>query len=318
LNSSQTSEIGKMERSKKITVVVASDEHYLPMLATLIKSIEANLSRSSLLDLWIIGDRITTKNKLRIENSVNHEISVLHWKDADKIIPSGMELPLDKSSFPLSIYLWYFIPFFIPTEIEKVIYLDVDMLNYRDLTELWDTDLGNKIAGAVVDPRIRTFECDWGGILNYQELGFTGSYKYFNSGVMLINTHKWMKNHITEKALVYVEDNYNSAVYPEQYGLNLALANNWIELNPLWNYFATTSHKAPYNVHFVDRKPIYITYKNNPVYLQQFQFYLLQTDWADFKPIGELKRYMKKINNVIEKKIKRITRKFSTKKKQSL
>lgn len=136
---------------------------------------------------------------------------------------------------------------------------------------------------------------------------------------MLINVPKWRNNEITEKALVYIEQNYDFAVYPEQYGANIVLANKWLELNPLWNYFATTNKKTPYNIHFVDRKPIYSTYKNNPAFRQLFNLYLNQTAWQYFKPNGEIKRILKKANNVLDKTIKDVLRRFAFKsKKQSL
>lgn len=309
-----------MPELKTITVVVVSDNHYLPMVAAQIKSIEANLNKEYLLDLWIISDNIKLKNQKKMESSINTDITTINWKGVKEIIPKNFRLPLDKSTFPLSIYLFNFIPYILPPTTEKAIYLDADIINCRDLTELWNFDLGDFIVGAVKDQRIRTFECDWGGILNYQQLGLSGSNKYLNSGVLLINLEKWRYCNITEKALQSVEENVKYAIYPEQYGLNIALHRQWLELNSLWNFFATTNnYSSPYNIHFVDRKPIYGTYKNNPAYRQLFYYYLHKTAWSNFKPIGEFRRYRKKLNNVIDKGFRRFFRVFkNVPKRQSL
>ena len=291
-----------MKRNKKIPVVVVTDNHYLPMLAALVKSIEANLNKETNLDLWIVDDNVSIKSKTKFETSINPEITLHHWVAAHDIIPAGIELPLDKSTYPLNIHLKFFIQYFLPPEIEKIIYMDVDMINCRDLTELWHTDLGDKIIGAVVDPRIRTFDCYWGGVVNYQALGFSGNTKYFNTGIMLIDILKWKNNKISEKALQIIKENIASAIYPDQYGLNIVLANQWKELNPLWNFFAATiNNSSPYHIHFIDRKPIYNAYKNNPIFKQQFNLFMNQTAWCNFKPIGEMRRYVKKLNNVFEK-----------------
>ena len=307
-----------MKEFEKITVVVVCDNHYIPMLAVLVKSIEANLCAASRLDLWIIDDNIAKLNKGKLEKSINQKITTIIWQSAKSVIPKGFHLPLDKSTFPLNIYLWYFVPYFLPKEVSRVLCIDVDMINCRDLTELWKTDLGDKIAGAVIDPRVRTFECDWGGILNFEQLGLNGNSKYFNSGLVLINLQKWRKNDITEKALTIIEENIDFAVYPEQYGINIALHNQWLELNPLWNFFATaTNNTTPYMIHFVDRKPIYDSYINNPSFKQLFFMYLCQTEWSEFRTISETRRYIKKINNVMYKMLKRIVSFFIFKPKKT-
>ena len=162
-----------------------------------------------------------------------------------------------------------------------------------------------------MDPRIRTFECDWGGILNFQALGLNGNSLYLNSGLFLINLDLWRKHKITESALQYVRDNIEFAIYPEQYGINLALQNQWTEINPLWNYFATaTTRNTPYNVHFADRKPIYQSYNSNPQYKQDFMRYIALTAWFDFRPFSEIKRYRKKLYNIKGKIIVWIGRKL--------
>ena len=294
-----------VQRNNKVSVVVVCDDHYMPMLAALVKSIEANLDIKCLLDLWVVADRVTNRHRQWLENSVDTNITGINWINGREVIPQGWRLPLDKSSFPLNIYLWYFMPFFLPMELERVLYLDVDMINCRDLSELWYADIGNKIVGGVVDPRIRTFECEWGGILNYEELGLSGNLPYLNTGVMLVNLNSWRKNRVTERALQVVSQFPESAVYPEQYGINIALVNQWAEINPLWNYFATaTLNNTPYNIHFVDRKPIYRTYQNNPSFRQQFVLYLQKTAWGYLQPMSELKRICKKLKNVLEKYIR--------------
>ncbi len=290
-----------MQGGKNVCVVMVSDTHYLPMVAALVKSVEANLHQDYLLNLWLVADGISQKRRSLLDESVDKEITTINWVDAGDL-PGAKNLPKDFSTFPSNIYLWYFMPYFLPSDLGKVIYMDADMLNCRDLSELWNTNIGNKIAGAVQDPRIRTFDCDWGGILNFQALGLNGNLPYLNSGILLVNLELWRKNDITTKALQYVANNLASAIYPEQYGINLALQNQWLELNPLWNYFASaTSINTPYNIHFVDRKPIYLSYKNNPVFRQEFMRYLSNTAWFDFRPISEMRRYRKKLANIMSR-----------------
>lgn len=82
---------------KPHTIVVATDNHYVVLLAALIKSIESNLKGSQKIDFYIIEDRVSQRNKAKLEKSVNPSISNLIWKDRSTIIPKDIQLPTDRS-----------------------------------------------------------------------------------------------------------------------------------------------------------------------------------------------------------------------------
>ncbi len=291
-----------MATPKPLTVVVACDNHYLILLAALIKSIEANISSGQPINVYVIEDKLTAANKQKLQRSVNKNITTLHWQKMEEVIPAGMQLPLDRSSYPLNIYMRLFIPYFIPKEIEKVLYLDVDMIVQADITTIFENDLGDNVVAAVLDPRIITFDNSWGGVLNYGELGLSGKTRYFNTGLLLMQTKNWREQDVTTKIITCIDNNKKFANYPDQYGLNVVLANKWLELNPLWNHFSTIDTvEKPFLIHFVERKPIYQSYNYNPDFKKTFYFYLDQTEWKNFKPIGESSRYIKKFKNIWSK-----------------
>jgi len=292
--------------SKPLTVVVACDNHYLILLAALIKSIEANIRINQRVNVYVIEDKLSEANKQKLSMSVDATITTLFWQQMEAVIPQGMQLPLDRSSYPLNIYMRLFIPYFIPTDIDRVLYLDVDMIVQQDISTIFENDIENKVIAAVLDPRIITFDNSWGGIMNYKELGLSGTSKYFNTGLILMNTKKWRELDITRKIIDCIDSNKKFANYPDQYGLNVVLANQWLELSPLWNHFSTIEpNEKPYLIHFVERKPIYQSYNYNQEFKNTFYHYLNQTEWKGFKPIGESSRYIKKFKNILNK-IKKI------------
>ena len=287
---------------KPLTIVVASDNHYIILLAALIKSIEANIASSQTIQIYIIEDNISEANKKKLQLSINTTVTTLVWKEMTGVIPTGMKLPLDRSSYPLNIYMRLFIPYFIAEEIEKVLYLDVDMIVQKDVSTLFNIDLQNHVVAAVLDPRIITFNNSWGGVLNYQELDLSGTTRYFNTGLLIMNTKKWREQNVTEKIIACIEQHKKFANYPDQYGLNVVLANQWLELDPLWNHFSTIeTTEKPFLIHFVERKPIYKAYNFSETFKQIFYSYLQQTEWKNFRPIGESSRYIKKIKNILSK-----------------
>jgi lipopolysaccharide biosynthesis glycosyltransferase len=291
---------------KPITIVVASDDNYLVLLAALINSIELNLKEGNSIDLWVIEDNVSETNKAKLQSSINDAITQLHWQSMNEVIPRGIELPLDRSSYPLNIYMRLFIPYFIPSQVEKVLYLDVDMIVQKDISTLYAADLGDALVGAVLDPRIITFDNSWGGVLNYAELGLDAKTRYFNTGLLLIPTKKWLEENIPVRIINCIEENKKFANYPDQYGMNVVLANQWLELDPLWNHFCTIEHPNPYLIHFVQRKPIFKSYNNSEKYQKIFYQYLSNTAWKNEKPRGESGRYLKKLKNISDKILKQL------------
>ncbi|EHQ24736.1 glycosyltransferase family 8 protein [Mucilaginibacter paludis] len=284
--------------SNVIPIVVVTDEHYVIMLAALLKSIECNHKSGEKIAVYVIADGVKKSSQKKIQTSVDPAMFSITWIRMEDTIPAGVKLPLDRTSYPVTIYLRLFIQYIVPKETTKALFLDVDMIVLEDVSKLYDQDLGDKIIGAVQDPRLLTFDNSWGGIMNYKELGFAPDTKYFNTGLLLINTQKWAEKNLAVKVIDCINDNIKFANYPDQYGFNVVLANQWLELDPRWNYFASGDLDHPYLVHFISRKPFYTSYEYNQNYKNRFYQYVKQTEWRNAKPIGELNRYFKKLHNI--------------------
>ena len=289
-----------MQDLTPISVVFVCDNHYAILMGALIKSIETNHLTPEKLQLFIVEDGITSQSKLKISSAINKEMTTLHWLPMNKCLPPDAKLPVDKSSLPLNIYTRLFIPHFIPKDIKKIIFLDVDMIMLEDISKLWHTDLEENIVGAVQDQFIQVVS-RWGGVANYEELGIPEDNKYFNAGLMVIDVEKWEKADITNKVIDCIFEHKKHAVFQDQYGLNAVLALHWFALNPLWNRYAYSEEERPYLIHFTGRKPIYKSYEFSEKYREIFFSYLQMTGWKGFKPISETSRYFKKFNNLLEK-----------------
>jgi lipopolysaccharide biosynthesis glycosyltransferase len=290
-----------MEKDSSIAIIVACDDHYVVLLAALLKSIEYHHKTSENIVVFIVEDGISSKNRKKLTSSLDPKNIQLVWISMDEAIPEDMHIPFDRSSYPKNIHTRIFIPHFIPERFDKIIYLDVDMILMCDISDLWNIDLGENMLAAVMDPRLKVFSNSWGGILNYKELGFAPDTKYFNTGILVINNKKWREENSATTVVKCIADNEKFANYPDQYGINIVMANRWIELDPRWNWFADKECENPFLIHFVGRKPMYQTYDNREEFKKIFFEHLNRTKWNNFKPIGESKRYIKKISNLIKK-----------------
>lgn len=279
-----------------INISLTCDNDYIVLLATLLKSIEKNHVTPEKINAFIVNDGISSSNKKKIEESISQKMFNIVWVDLKTAIPRNVDFPLPTYTYPVNIYARLFIPQFVPPEVSKVIYFDVDMVVLEDVSKLFNTDLEGRPLGAVQDPRVTHFDNHWGGVLNFKELNLDGRSPYFNSGMLLIDCYKWREENVSINVLNIVKKNMKYAAYTDQYGLNIFFANRWKLLDSRWNHFVSEqSIEHPFLLHFVGRKPIYTTYNGLPEYKPFFDSYSALTKFKDFKTIKEGKRYWKKI-----------------------
>jgi lipopolysaccharide biosynthesis glycosyltransferase len=294
--------------NEKITIVVASDNHYAILIAALLKSIEVNHKTPEHIDFYIINDGIAESSIRKINTIPDPSRITIKWRKRSEIVPKEVVIPADTSAFPFTAYMRLFAPYVVDATLDKYIYLDVDTIVQDDISKLWNTNLGEYTIAAAQDVG-KTFDCEWGGVPNYLELGYTADTLYFNSGVQVVNPKKWREQNITTQAIDVLVKHHQHVKLADQYAFNVIFANKWLQLDPLWNWFAFQEDVKPSLIHFLDIKPIFKSYHSQPIYKDIFFQYLNMTPWRGYKPKGNYRRLIQKVINKLKKKIARATQK---------
>ena len=293
-----------MTKTDTISIIVASDNHYAVLIAALLKSIDISHNSGEHIDFYIIDDGISTRFRTKLESMIDPSRITIKWFKSEKVIPANVHIPVDSSSFPLTAYLRIFAPYVVDEGLEKLIYLDVDTIVRDDISKLWNTDLGDYTIAVAQDVG-KTFDCSWGGVPNFKELGYPGDTPYFNSGVMVMNPKKWREENITNEVIASLIKYHQHVKMADQYGLNVVFANRWQRLNPLWNWFAFQEDNKASLIHFLDIKPIFTSYNGQAVYKDEFFRYLDLTPWKNFSQISGNSRQIRKIYNKVKKAVMR-------------
>jgi lipopolysaccharide biosynthesis glycosyltransferase len=290
-----------MNSTETISIVLASDNHYAVMIAALIKSIEIHHISNELLLFLIIDDGISNKNKEKIQNSIDTKKTTLQWIKSENILSKEVKLPTDRSTFPFTAYFRLYAPYLVASDCKKLIYMDVDMIVYDDISHLYNIDIGNNLVGAVQDYMLTAMN----GIPNYKDLNIPPDAKYFNSGLLVINPQKWVTSNIINDVIDCLTINRKHVIYPDQYGLNIVLQNQWYELDRAWNCSPLFDFPPnPSLVHFLDIKPIFKSCFAQEKYKKDFFRLLSLTAFDDFKPISDYHRLLKKVLTKAKKIIK--------------
>ncbi len=137
-------------------------------------------------------------------------------------------LPLAQH-FRLATYFRVLSPMILE-DLDKLLYLDTDMIIDGDIRELWEIDIDNFILAAVREEAVGELE---------KRLNLPVNYKYFNAGTVLLNLKKIREKKIFEKVLEYLKDNSNEMLYLDQDALNALIYQDWLEIDEKWNYHNT-------------------------------------------------------------------------------
>uniref|UniRef100_UPI00296E3E18 glycosyltransferase n=1 Tax=Stenotrophomonas maltophilia TaxID=40324 RepID=UPI00296E3E18 len=121
------------------------------------------------------------------------------------------------------------------------------------------------------------------------------------------NPKKWRAQNITKQAIEVLVKYQQHVKLADQYAFNVVFANKWLQLDPLWNWFAFQEDVQPKLIHFLDIKPIFKSYHSQPIYKEFFFEYLDMTPWRGYKPKGNYRRLIQKVINKVKKKIARAT-----------
>jgi len=133
-------------------------------------------------------------------------------------------------------YLRLLLPRLVPEHLERLLYLDSDILCVGSLRELHDLDLRENVLGAVKDAHAGKLSEMGGlpGLAQYPGLDPDGP--YFNAGVLLIDLPSWRAEDVTGQCFEYIRRHAAEARFTDQDALNHTLYGKWHRLPKRWNH----------------------------------------------------------------------------------
>lgn len=136
----------------------------------------------------------------------------------------------------LTVATWYrvFLPELLP-DVDRILYLDADVLVRESPAPLWSTDLDGNTVAAVTN----VFE-PWN--LGWPEHGLGLRAPYFNAGVLLMDLERMRADDVAAKILKHAAANEGRMPFGDQDPLNAVLAESRKALHPRWNVQNSVVH----------------------------------------------------------------------------
>ena len=232
-DTSLTEKILPAYNKNNIPVVFAANNQYVPVLGVAISSLLAHKAPQNNYDILILQRDISIENQRIFKREfIDKNISVRFLNVERFFAKKKYNTP---AHFTMEIYFRLILPELLDSY-DKVLYLDSDLVVNKDVCDLYNTQIEGKLLAAVEDidsagcykefdlSRKKYFE----NILKIEE-----PYKYFNSGVLIMNLKEFRRLYSVQYILSLAEN--KNLLFPDQDILNMISQGKVYYLDPSWN-----------------------------------------------------------------------------------
>lgn len=282
--------------SDKIHILLAITDSYAAYCAVTIVSIFEN-NKGNNFCIHIICADLSEENKNKMGclfEKYGQEIDIImpNIQKLQAIVEIKDKMP---SKYHVSAFYRLFVSEWLSQKIDRIIYLDCDLIVIGNLLPLWKKEMNENISLCATHDFVR--------IQDYHRLRICKEqHTYFNSGVLLINLAYWRKHSVGQQCIDYI------CTYPERIKLADQEALNAVSVgkvkylhlkyNTMSFYFAKEEYlsvrvwyddmkaiqeaiKSPVIIHFAGEKP---WFKGDYLpYRDEWMKYLAMTEWRNIK-----------------------------------
>lgn len=130
------------------------------------------------------------------------------------------------------VYARLFLTDIVPKDVERLIFIDSDMMVRADIAQLYELDLEGRALAAAPDPYRTGFQT--GRDLKPKRY-YSTTDLFFNAGLLVIDTRKMAQINIVGTILDLLTPEEVAGLYYDQDMLNIVFRNKWTVLDKLWN-----------------------------------------------------------------------------------
>ena len=300
-----------------IHIALCPDNNYTMPTTVLVRSICENAYGQNIHFHIITNQEFFETNKNALINEFNSDkVGYTFYKISPELLDY---FSLNKQNSPahitMSAYIRLYLSTILPREIDKILYLDSDIIVRQPLDELYQTNISGYSLAAVSD--INEITAPY-----YNRLRYPISHGYFNTGVQLINLAYW-REHSIEKSFVTYAQKYPECIVFQDQDIENAVLHGTILFLPLkYNCQTSFLYKKEFlNIIYYDKEAELEEAVHNPViihycvgaakpwlrgcthpYKDAFLNYKAMTQWADI-PLLKVNRPLKNRIELLLKKL---------------
>lgn len=243
-----------------INIAFCINDGYTPQLAVVLTSIMKNTTRNVVAYVLSSDMSDSSKQKLNKLKLFFKKLTINFIAVSDAKLRA---LPRTIDYISVETYYRYLIPELLP-ELDKILYLDADIIVRGDITPLYDFDISDYYIAGANDL--------WVHDTKYKgKIGFAQNELYVNAGVLLMNLRKMRAEKMAQTLIQETTKLAGKIQYQDQDVLNIVCRGHVAEFDSIYNY---TSHniydeRAKLNsaviIHYTGPKKPWLKDKRHPM-----------------------------------------------------
>lgn len=233
-----------------MNILVAVNQDYLEQLKVLLYSISKN--NKCKLHVFLMSSRLESTQIQNLKEFVQNQCrGILQTISVDKDFLKDAKV---LSHFSTEMYYRIFASLFLPEDMDRILWLDADIVVNGSLEEFYHSDFQGKSMIACThrekDEKIQTATLD-----ARKRLGLKEKTEYFNSGVILFNLKKIRHNFCEEDVLKLIRKYSEVLLYPDQDILNILYEGDTLYADKsVYNYQIHFDWECSGEQDFIERK----------------------------------------------------------------
>lgn len=205
------------------SIACGIDDNYVQHASVMLMSL-SKTNKDYNFDIYIMSLNVCSESKRIIYNLFSNSNMAIHFIDVEE--SKIVDFPIKKTDYlSIACYLRLFLPIMLPKHVDKVLYLDSDIIVNTCITELLDMDISDYYAAACLD--IDQNHC--------QRLSYSKKLGYYNSGVFYFNIAQLRLFDFFSKVQDYLKTVKVPLKYHDQDIMNYVLRGRIKTLEHKWN-----------------------------------------------------------------------------------
>lgn len=211
-----------------INIAMAADVRYAQHATVAMVSILLHAAHPERIRFYLLADQLPADTESRVRASIERHGAAVN---VIPLSPEKLAGLYTSGQLSRTAYARLQAAELLPRTVQRLLYLDCDILAHDDIEKLWEMNLDGHPVGAVKDFGIMASGKSW----NEKEasLGVRDGEAYFNSGLLLLNLGQWRENEYGRKIAELVRQ--RQFRHHDQDALNLVFRDDWKVLPMRWN-----------------------------------------------------------------------------------
>lgn len=202
-------------------ILVTLDRNYLKVLSVMLYSLSQS-DPEGVYTVYVVNNTLTEEDFASL-SALLPRTELVNVQVPEDLLQNA---PVS-DRYPTEMYYRLFAARYLLQQLERILYLDPDLVVLHSLRSLYQIDFDGKLFAAASHIESRTFR-----ELNRRRLHLSEHAKYLNSGVMMMNL-ALLRKESPQTIIDYIQSHKATLLLPDQDVLNALYADRTVPLDPL-------------------------------------------------------------------------------------